>query len=152
MYLCAHTKKGFCIWALKEKTPSTALTSVLSILIRLPWIEHTDVKDWVQTTSPLVSSSINTQTSLLTSVFMPRRKSLGTSIRLKSNRKRKWEIKCYLKRWFSNKTLINHCSYAPQVCFSIVVLRHNHFRGLESTGKYQKKKQSHSKRNNTQWY
>lgn len=92
MYLCAHTKKGFCIWALKEKTPSTALTSVLSILIHLPWIEHTDAKDRVQTTSPLVSSSIDTQTSLLTSVFMPRRKSLGTSIRLKSNRKRKWEI------------------------------------------------------------
>lgn len=62
----------------------------------------------------------------------------GMPLRLRRGKKKR---KCYLKRWFSNKTLINHSSYAPQVCFSIIVLRHNHFRGLERTAKTQKGKQ-----------
>lgn len=64
-------------------------------------------------------------------------------------RRGKRKEKCYLKRWFSNKTLINHSSYAPQVCFSIIVLGHNHFRGLERTAKSQKGKQKKESNSNT---
>lgn len=149
MYLSTHTQKGgFCIWALRGKNtkqssdfstedPYLCISSGLNTLIMqtkhkqlLPWHSQAFAAPTVQTS--------------LASAFLTRSKSPRNVLQTE---KREKERKCYLKRWFSNKTLINHGSYAPQVCFSIVVLRHNHFRGLERTAKSQKgkqKKQSHS--------
>ena len=149
-----YRKRRLLNMGIKGENPKHSSDFSAAYLSIFLWTEHTDLIEtkyeqllpWYpqviwplthwQYTQTSVSSSHRTAI-ILTSVFMTGRKSPRN---LHETKKREKEIKCYLKRWFSNKTLINHSSYAPQVCFSIIVLRHNHFRGLERTAISQKGK------------